>query len=96
MSTVVTVVAKVIAGLAALVPLALTWKTMEEYLNDAQRELVRSPAISLAFAFGSVYAATGDILASLVTLSTAAAIFAVVGGELERGIKEILNRHKRM
>ena len=60
------------AVLASLIPLAFTIETLDKRLTPAQMRIVRHPLMILALAFGTGYAACGNVN------STAAAVTIVI------------------
>lgn len=61
-------VAKIVAAMASFVPLAFTYETMSKRLSHSQRQIVSSPPFVLAMAFGTGYAASTDIKATLYAI----------------------------
>ena len=57
-----------LAALASFIPLALTWQAMLVHLSARQRELMSSPFVILAVAFGTAYASNSNAYASLLAI----------------------------
>lgn len=72
MALVIPLTVKVLAALSSFVPLAFTLEGLQQRMDAERLKLTRHPAFVISFAFGSAYAACGDVRASVYALVIAA------------------------
>jgi len=70
-----TIVTKLIAALAAILPLYFTYESINQVLSEkGRRFLSQRPEILLTFVYGSAFAATGDAVITFVAVAIAATV----------------------
>ena len=88
---------KVIAALAAMIPLAMTWEALEDRLSTEQVKLIQNPLVAGPLIFGTAFASNGDPQATLTAMVLAYVLLEMYRGQGDayRSTEERVQRRRR-